>query len=47
MLFIIGILIALASAVIIRRVRIAGVNAEAIGWMSQQWIAEYRASHPT
>lgn len=46
MLLIIGVLITLTAVVIIPRVRVpGGVNAAKIGWMSEQWLAEYRASH--
>jgi hypothetical protein len=35
------------AVVIIARLRVpGGVNADALGWMSAQWLAEYRASHP-
>jgi hypothetical protein len=45
MLFIVGIILLLA-AVLIPRIRVTGgVNAGNLGWMSEQWLAEYRASH--
>ena len=48
MLFIIGALIALTAAVVIPKVRVAGgVNAAPLGWVSEQWLAEYRRSHPS
>ena len=25
----------------------AGVHAAHLGWMSEQWLAEYRAAHPS
>jgi hypothetical protein len=46
MLFIVGIVIALIAVVIIPRLRVpGGVNSANLGWMSQQWLAEHRASH--
>jgi len=46
MLFIVGIVIALIAVVIIPRLRVpGGVNSATLGWMSQQWLAEHRASH--
>ena len=48
MLLIIGILITLTAGVIIPRVRVpGGVNVAKLGWMSQEWLAEHRASHPS
>ena len=45
MLFIVGVVIVLI-AVVVLRVRVpGGVNAANLGWMSQQWLAEHRASH--
>lgn len=45
MLFIIGALITLTAVVIIRKMRApGGANAAKLGWMSEQWLAEYRAS---
>jgi hypothetical protein len=46
MLLILGLLIALTTAIILR-VGGHGVNAAGLGWMSEQWLTEYRASHPT
>jgi hypothetical protein len=47
MLLIIALLLALTAAVIIVRLRVpGGVNAAKLGWMSEQWLAEHRASHP-
>ena len=41
-----GILIALTAAVVIARVGTSeGVNTPPLGWMSEQWLAEHRASH--
>jgi hypothetical protein len=46
MLFIVGIVIALIAVVIIPRMRVpGGVNSANLGWMSEQWLAEHRASH--
>jgi hypothetical protein len=46
MLLLIGVLITLAALLLIARARVpGGVNAGHLGWMSQQWLAEYRASH--
>ena len=46
MLFIVGVVIALIAVVIIPRMRVpGGVNSSTLGWMSQQWLAEHRASH--
>jgi hypothetical protein len=46
MLFIVGTVIVLVAVVTIRRMRFhGGVNPAPLGWMSQQWLAEYRASH--
>lgn len=48
MLLVIGALITLTAAVTISRVRVTGgVNAAEIGWMSEQWLAEHRASRPS
>jgi hypothetical protein len=46
MLFTIGVVIVLAAVVLIPRMRVpVGVNAAPLGWMSEQWLAEHRASH--
>ncbi len=46
MLFIAGLVIVLVLVVIIPRMRApASVNAAPLGWMSDQWLAEHRASH--
>jgi hypothetical protein len=48
MLIILGILITLAALVIVPRLRVpGGREAPTIGWMSEQWLAEQRASHPS
>jgi hypothetical protein len=46
MLFIVGLVIVLVAVVIILgRWVPGGVNAAPLGWMSEQWLAEHRASH--
>jgi hypothetical protein len=46
MLYIVGIVIALIAGVTTRRMRVPrGVNSGHLGWMSEQWLAEHRASH--
>jgi hypothetical protein len=46
MLFIIGVAIVLIAIGIIPGMREpGGVNAANLGWMSQHWLAEHRASH--
>ena len=46
MLFIAGLVIVSVLIVIIPRMRATGgVNAAPLGWMSEQWLAEHRASH--
>jgi hypothetical protein len=46
MLLIVGAVSVLIAIVIIPRMRVpVGVNASALGWMSERWLAEYRASH--
>jgi hypothetical protein len=48
MLLIILVLITLIAVVLIVRARVpGGVNSAQLGWVSQRWLAEYRASHPT
>lgn len=48
MLLIIGVLIMLTAVVIGSRLRVpGGVNPAKLGWMSDQWLADYRASHPS
>jgi hypothetical protein len=48
MLPLLGVLVTLAAVLIVPRVRAAG-NAHAVdlGWMSEQWLAEHRASRPS
>ena len=45
MLLIVGTLIVLIAVVIIRRIRAPSANARTLGWMSEQWLAEHRASN--
>ena len=46
MLFIVGVGIVVA-VVILPRIRVKwGVNADDLGWMSEQWLTQHRASHP-
>ena len=48
MLFVIGAFITLTTVVALSRVRVpGGVNAAKLGWMSEQWMAEQRASRPS
>jgi hypothetical protein len=48
MLFIIGAVVTLTAVLVIARVRVpGGVNAATLGSMSEQWLAEHRASHPS
>ena len=45
MLFIAGLVIVSVAVVIIPRMRVpGGVNPASLGWMSEQWLAEQRAS---
>jgi len=47
MLFIVVGAVIVIALVIIPRMRVpGGVNANTLGWMSEQWLAEHRASHP-
>jgi hypothetical protein len=47
MLLIIGAFVTLTAMLVIAKVRLPGSQtAPNLGWMSQQWLAEYRASHP-
>jgi hypothetical protein len=47
LLFIVGLVIVFVAVVIIRRMLVpASVKAAPHGWMSEQWLAEHRASHP-
>jgi len=47
MLIFIGVLVTLSTALVIRKVRAAGrADAANLGEVSEQWLAEHRASHP-
>jgi hypothetical protein len=47
MLLIIGILLIAIVGALVYRARVpGGVNAAQLGWVSDRWLAEYRASHP-
>jgi hypothetical protein len=47
MLLLIGVLVSLSVAAILYTVRVrAGSDVAELGRMSDQWLAEYRASHP-
>jgi hypothetical protein len=47
MLIFIGVMITLTTALVIRKVRVpGGVNSANLGEVSEQWLAEHRASHP-
>ena len=46
MLFVGGAIIVLIALVLVPRIQMGyGTDAHALGWMSQQWLDEYRASH--
>ena len=46
MLFIVGVVMVLTAIVTIPRMRVpGGVNSANLGWMSEQWLADQRASH--
>jgi hypothetical protein len=48
MLLTFGAVVVLIAGVVLRRRRMAGsVNGSSLGWMSEQWLAEHRATHPT
>jgi hypothetical protein len=47
MYFILGGLITLIAVVTIRRVLVSGTSEAQYGYVSEQWLAEYRASHPS
>jgi hypothetical protein len=47
MYFILGGLITLIVVVIIRRLLVPGASEAQFGYVSEQWLAEYRASHPS
>ena len=46
MLFVVGAIIVLIALVLVPRIQVGnGTNAHTLGWMSEQWLNEYRASH--
>jgi hypothetical protein len=46
MLLILGTVIVSIAVVVIPKMRVpGGMNGSALGWMSEQWLAEHRASH--
>ena len=46
MLFVAGAIIVLIALVLVPEMQLGNrTNAHALGWMSQQWLKEYRASH--
>jgi hypothetical protein len=46
MLFILAVVIVLIAVVIVPRMRLPDSgNSANLGWMSEQWLAEHRASH--
>jgi hypothetical protein len=45
MLLIIGVVIALFAVAAIPRMRMPGGVTAHLGWMSEPWLAEHRASH--
>lgn len=46
MLFVAAVVIVLIATALVPRMRVpGGVNAAHLGWMSDQWLAEHRASH--
>ncbi len=47
MLIFLGVLITLTTALVVRKVRVSGrADAANLGEVSEQWLAEHRASHP-
>jgi hypothetical protein len=46
MLFVACAIVVLIAFVLVPRLQVGnGANAHTLGWMSQQWLDEYRASH--
>ena len=45
MLSILGVVSALVAVVLLPRMLVPGDANPDLGWMSQQWLSEYRASH--
>ena len=47
-MFTIAVLVTISAVLFIYQTRVAGRGAHAnLGWMSAQWLSEYRASHPS
>jgi hypothetical protein len=46
-LTILGVLITLAATAMLVKARQPGALHAHLGWMSEQWLAEHRASHPS
>lgn len=45
MLFVAGAIVVLIALVLVPRLQVGhGASADTLGWMSQQWLNEYRAS---
>lgn len=45
MLFVAGAIVVLIALVLVPRLQVGdGTSADTLGWMSQQWLNEYRAS---
>lgn len=40
-----AVIVAIAVVIILRSRAPSGVNGSALGWMSEQWLAEQRRSH--
>ena len=45
MLFIVSVVAVMIALVITRNIRVPRARAAPLGWMSEQWLAEHRASH--
>jgi hypothetical protein len=46
MLFAVGAIVVLIALVLLSRLQVGhGTTAHSLGWMSDQWLNEYRASH--
>jgi hypothetical protein len=45
MLFIVSVVAVMIALVVIRNIRVPRAKAAPLGWMSEQWLAEHRASH--
>jgi hypothetical protein len=46
MLFGVGALVVLVAVAIVRRISVRGINGGSLGTMSEQWLAQHRASPP-